>query len=525
MTTPFHPRTLGPQSPRLQAAPDPRTSAQACEAAGDLAGALAAYEAALAINPEDVTVLAGLARLAGRMEMPQQALAWWEQVLSLDPASLEAVDGRGRSLADLHRYGDAVEVLRSAILEHPHEARLWNTLGVVLNQQGDSAAALVFFDEAVRLEPHFAAALYNRGDVRFDLGELAYAEADFDAAARHAANPGQTTAIAFARALLCLHRGDLGRGWDAYEARLDPDHPSAPMFEAPGAPWTPEIPLDGAHLLVIAEQGLGDEIMFASVLGDVLAALGSNGRLSVAVEPRLVNLLQRGLPAAAVCAHVTERRAGRPYRTAPALEVDPFVAGRPVTLWAPLASLPRRFRRTPAAFEGAAACLQPDLARVAHWRAWLGGRRAVGLSWRSGLLSGRRRRHYPELETWSPVLKAAEVSFVNLHYGATDEELAGLEALGGAPVLRPPGLDLREDLDGLAALCVALDLVVSVPNATAALAAACGAPVWFLSGPAAWPRLGTQTYPWYPRARSFPAERFGAWEPVMAAVASALRET
>ena len=524
MTTPSHPWIPGPQSPPLQAAPDPRTSAQACEAAGDLAGALAAYEAALAICPDDVEALAGLARLAGRMEMPQQALAWWEQVLAKEPSSLEAVDGRGRSLADLHRYGDAVEVLRAAILEHPHEARLWNCLGVVLNQQGDSAAALAFFDEAVRLEPHFAAALYNRGDVRFDLGELAYAEADFDAAARHAGSPGQTAAIAFARALLHLHRGDLGRGWDAYDARLDPDHPSAPVFEAPGAPWTPETPLDGAHLLAIAEQGLGDEIMFAGVLGDVLAALGPEGRLSVAVEPRLVDLLQRGLPAAAVCAHATERRAGRPHRSAPMLATELLAAERPVTLWAPLASLPRRFRRTPAAFEGAAAYLQPEPARVEHWRAWLGGRRAVGLSWRSGLLSGRRRRHYPELEAWSPVLKTAEVSFVNLQYGAMDEELASLEALGGAPVLRPPNLDLREDLDDLAALCTALDLVVSVPNATAALAAACGAPVWFLSGPAAWPRLGTQGYPWYPCTRSFAAERFGAWGPVMAAVASALRQ-
>ena len=517
MATPSPPWLPDPQ--RLASPLDPCASAQACEAAGDLVGALAAYEAAVARHPRDVEVLAGLARLAERMEMPQQALGWWEQVLAVDLSSLEAVDGRGRGLADLHRYGEAVEVLRSAILEHPHEARLWNTLGVVLNQQGDSAAALVFFDEAVRLEPGFAAALYNRGDARFDLGEAAYAEADFDAAARHATSPGQTAVIAFARGLLSLHRSELGPGWDAYDARLDPDHPSAPVFEAPGAPWTPQTPLEGAHLLVVAEQGLGDEIMFASMLGDVLVALGPQGRLSVAVEPRLVDLLQRGLPAAAVCAHATERREGRPHRSAPTLAAE-----RPVSLWAPLASLPRRFRRTPDAFAAASAWLRPDSGRVAHWRAWLGGRRAVGLSWRSGLLSGRRRRHYPELEAWSPVLKGAGLSFVNLQHGATDEELTALQSLGGEEVLIPPGLDLREDLDDLAALCIALDLVISVPNATAALAGACGAPVWFLSGPAAWPRLGTQTYPWYPRARSFAAARFGAWEPVMTAVADALRE-
>ncbi len=494
-------------------------AAEAFEASGELMRALQAYEAALALDPGDVELLCGLARLAGRMDMAQQALSLWAQALALDPMRLEALDGRGRALADLGRYAEAIDVLRAAILDHPHEARLWNTLGVVLNQQGDSPAALTFFDEAVRLEPNFAAALYNRGDARFDLGELAYAEADFDAAARHAANPGQTAVIAFARALLALHRGDLGAGWDAYEARLSPDHPSAPIFEAPGRLWTPETDLDGSHLLVVGEQGLGDEIMFAGLLDDVVAALGSTGRLSLAGEPRLVGLLQRSFPSATVFPHATERRAGRAHRLASA------ASGRSVELWAPLGSLPRRFRRRIDAFTGAKAYLRAAPERVAHWRAWLGGQTAVGLSWRSGLLAGRRGRHYPQLEAWTPVLRIEGASFVNLQYSATAEELAELERLCGASVLTPPELDLRNDLDELAALCTALGRVISVPNATAALAAACGARVWFLSGPAAWPRLGTQGYPWYARARSFAADRFGAWEPVMAKVAEALAET
>ena len=514
MATPSHPWITDSQHPSPQASTDPRTSAQACEAAGDLAGALAAYETALASRPDDVEVLAGLARLAGRMEMPQQALGWWEQVLSLDPASLAAADGRGRSLADLHRYGDAVEVLRSAILAHPHEARLWNSLGVVLNQQGDSGAALTFFDEAVRLEPAFAAALYNRGDTRFDLGELAYAEADFNAAARHAVDPAQTAVIAFARALLALHRGDLGAGWDAYEARLSPDHPSAPVFEAPGEPWTPDAPLQGAHLLAIGEQGLGDEIMFASLVPDLLAALEPQGRLSLALEPRLHALARRSFPSVEILAYATERRGGRPHR-----RVAPG-GGRGVELWAPLASLPRAFRRTPQAYRPAP-YLTPDPARVAHWRGWLGPAPAIGLSWRSGLQGGRRGRHAPELAAFAPLLQAG-VRVVHLQYGAREEELATLDALAATPLLRPPDIDLKQDLDDLAALCVALDAVVSVPNATAALAAACGAETWFLTSPNAWPRLGTDGYPWYPQARSFAAERFGDWEAVIERVAATL---
>ncbi len=479
--------------------------------------ALEAYEAALLETPDEAEIVCGLARIALQLDMAGQGLELWRQALRLRPESLEAVDGQARALAALERHDEAVEVLRTAILAQPHEARLWNALGVLLTQQGESAAALTFFEEAVRLEPGFAAALYNIGDVRFDLGELAQAETALDAAARHATGPEQTTAIVFARALLRLHGGELGPGWDAYEARLSSDHPVAPVFVAPGVAWTPQTSLDGAHLLVVSEQGIGDEVMFAGLLPDVMSALGPTGRLSLAVEPRLTTLIKRSFPAAHVIAHTTERRNGVNERRARPAETAT------VDLWAPMGSLPRRFRPSIEAFGGGAAYLRPDWARLAHWRDWLAGvPRPVGLSWRSGLTAGRRRRQYPSLAAWTPVLRTRGVSFINLQYGATAEELFELETLAGCPILTPPDIDLRADLDDLAALCAALDLLVSVPNATAAIAGACGTCVWFLAGPAAWTRLGTDRYPWYADTRSFEATGFGAWQTPMAQVADAL---
>ena len=508
----------------------PETSdarARRLEAAGDWPGALAAYEAALAETPDEVELLCGLARIARRLDMPQQALALWAEVAARAPERLEAVDGRARALADLHRHGEAVEHLRAAILAHPHEARLWNALGVLVNETGDSLAAHSVFDEAVRLDPDLAPALYNRGDVRFDLGELEGARADFDAAARHARDPGETATIAFAQALLHLHKGELEPGWNAYEARLHPDLPAAPVFHAPGECWTPQAPLAGAHLLLVGEQGVGDEVMFISLVPDVLAALGPTGRLSLALDRRLHPLARRSFPDVEILPYATERRGGRTHRRVEAPAGPP--SARAIDLWAPLGSLPGRFRRTIESFAPAAPYLAPDPNRVAHWRAWLQaaagpGARVIGLSWRSGLTAGRRARHAPALADFAQVLRAdglrAGARVVQLQYGAREEELATLDALGPALLLRPPGIDLREDLDDLAALCLALDFVLTVPNATAALAAACGAPTWFLTSPNAWPRLGTNDYPWYAHAQSFAAERFGAWGEVVERVAA-----
>lgn len=503
-------------------APEPEAAADRArrlEQAGELAAALEAYEAALAETPGEVDLLCSLARIAGRLEMPAQALALWHEVEAREPGRLDALDGRARALADLRRQGEAVELLRAAILARPHEARLWNALGILVNEGGDSTAAHAFFDEAVRLEPEFAAARYHRGDVRFDLGRLAEAEGDFDAAARHAHAPEDVAVIAFARVLLQLHRGELAAGWDGYDVRLASDHPNAPVFEGPAfeAPrWTPDTPLEGARLLVVAEQGLGDEIMFLGLVPDVLAALGPRGSLIVALEPRLCALAARSFPTALVLPHATERRAGRGHRSIPRQDRGSIDG------WAPLASLPRRFRRTAQAFAPARAYLQPDPARVARWRAWLGDAPSVGISWRSGLSAGRRARHTPELAAWAPVLRREGVRFVHLQYGAEAAELAALDALSAMPLLRPE-IDLKNDLDELAALCTALDLVVSVPNATAALGAACGAETWFLATPNPWPQLGTDGYPWYSRAWAFNAIRFGDWAPVLKRVERALK--
>ena len=91
-------------------------------------------------------------------------------------------------------------------------------------------------------------------------------------------------------------------------------------------------------------------------------------------------------------------------------------------------------------------------------------------------------------------------------------------------VWTPPGIDLKADLDDVAALCCALDLVIGPANATSNLAAAAGVPCWLISTPGAWPKLGTDHYPWYPQVRVFNPPALNQWDTVMQEVASALAD-
>jgi hypothetical protein len=194
-------------------------------------------------------------------------------------------------------------------------------------------------------------------------------------------------------------------------------------------------------------------------------------------------------------------------------------------LWAPLGDFLGLHRRSLLSFVKPPGYLEPDPAQVAHWSQWLEdlpGPRKVGLTWRSNRMLDQRSRYFAGMEDWRPVLATPDISIVSLQYGDTTEDLARFEALSGHAVHQPPGLDLFNDLDGLAALCAALDLVIGFSNASANIAGAVGAPLWLITPPAPWTALGSEAYPWYPQCRRFAAAGYGDWKPVMSSVARAL---
>ena len=490
------------------------------ERGGDPNGALAAYQTALELEPEDADLANDIGRMAMQLEMFEVAEQLFRHFIAKRPGSIDGPNNLACALREQLRFGDALEVLRPAILANPESALLWNTLGAMTAEQGDVDTCLTFFDEALRLAPDFAKARYNRANIRLSLGDAPGALADCEVAMTGERIPEPELAMmAFARATMLVAGGRLGEGWDAYEARLEPRHADVTHFAVDDPPWTPGAALQGRKLLVFGEQGLGDEVLFANVLPDVAQALGPEGQLTIAVEQRLVPLFARSFPNAQVGAHATYRVEHQSVRTAP------FARGRSFDLWAPMGSLLRGFRRSVDAFPSRPAFLVADPARVAYWRSELkalGGGLKVGLLWKSLKVSAQRARFYAPFAEWAAVLGGPGVRFVNLQYGDCALELAQARDQFGVDIWSPPGLDLTQDLDDVAALSSALDLVLGPANATINIAAACGTPTWFVCPPGGWPMLGTDRYPWYPRARVFSPGRFNHWAPVMAEMAQAL---
>ncbi len=489
------------------------------EQSGDLTGALQCLDAAHKLEPDNDDLAYTIGHIAYRLGKPDIGEKLFRYFVARRPDSADGANNLACALRSQMRFGDAIEVIRTAINRAPHLPMLWNTLGSILTEQGDMQTALIFYDEAVRLDPTFARALYNRSTARRDLGDNRGALADCDAAIEHATVPYEIVVMRFAQALLQLSVGDLARGWSTYAARFDALHPKVIFFATRRPLWTAETDVAGKRLLVFGEQGLGDEIAFANALPDLVSDIGPHGQLILAMEPRLVSLFQRSFPTALVGPHETGRADHYDVRRATFVDEE-----TQVDMWAPMASLLRRYRSEVAAFPDHGGFLKADPARVAYWRSelmHLPGPK-VGLLWKSLLNDADRQRFYSPFDLWAETLATPGVTFVNMQYGDCTAELQAARERFGVEIWNPP-FDLKTDLDEVAALACALDLSIGPSNATTNIVGACGAPLWLITSPGAWPRLGTDAYPWYPHAKVFTPPAMTQWGEAMAQVATALR--
>lgn len=493
------------------------------EQLGDWPGALQAYERGLSLDPANPPIANDLGRLAFKMEMLPQAEALFRHYLAFRPNAPESTNNLACVLRSQMRYDEAIEVLKPALQAHPDKVMLWNTLGTVMEDMGETEQAGLFYREALRLDPTQAKARYNLANAMFAAGQHDEAINQCREAMDGARTSEDLTMMRFALATMLLATGRLGEGWDAYAARLERTYYDPVDFVVPVPRWEPGTELAGRRLLLVGEQGLGDEVLFANVVADVEQALGCSGRLTLAVTDRLRTLFARSFPQAEVGAHASQKVQGRTARRIPFLEED----WSRIDAWAPLGEALRHFRRSIDAYpHRPQGFMTPAPDRVLYWRDAVSGLpgRKVGLLWTSMVIDSTRHRHFAPFEKWARVLQTPGVSFVNLQYGDQSQSIERARKEFGVEIHQPASIDLKNDLDDVAALACALDLTVGFSNASFNLAAACGAPTWLLTSSDNWARLGAEHYAWYSQVRMFWPRVAADWDALMGDLAAALGE-
>jgi tetratricopeptide (TPR) repeat protein len=446
-----------------------------------------------------------LALIARRRGDRREAVRCLEQALAGSSDYGDAHNALGALRLENGEVGAAIESFERAIACDPANARARSNLGyVLLRERPDYGRGVALIRAALELAPQDPNVWCNYCLVLSHEGRLDETIAVCDRLLT--ANAGLDE-VRLNRALAALKLGRFEEGWPDYEARKRVRSNYVPRPYA-YPEWRGE-PLAGKTILVYGEQGIGDEIMFASCLHDLLA---SAQHCIVDCSPRLVPLLRRSFPGCTV--HGVEQSDPRPQWPAD---------GGPIHYQVASGSLPGFFRRRAADFPAHAGYLRPDPARVEYWRerlAAIGPGRKIGIAWRGGMDSTRRSLRSIPLAEWRPLLQQPGQVFVSLQYGDCEAEIDALAKATGCVVWHWP--QAAGDLDEAAALICALDLVVSVQTATVHLAGALGRPAWVLvPAVAEWRYLAQgAAMPWYPSVRMFRQPADADWAPVMAAVAA-----
>jgi tetratricopeptide (TPR) repeat protein len=405
------------------------------------------------------------------------------------------------ALADLGRLDEAETLLNRALLKAPKYAGLLTGLGRIEELRGNLEKALAFHNRAIAADENYAESFINRGNAWKFYGDFSRALADYDSAL--ALNPNLPAATGN-RGMTLLTLGKLSEGWRAFKARIKARVGS---IDLSGSTAWDGSPLDGKNVLVWTEYGLGDEIMFAGLLPELVAKVA---HCTLVCSPRLVTVFNRTFP------DVTVQALGEP--------IDGEFDAR-----LPLTDAAQWLRPSMESFPTHAGYIRANAEHVDHLRKRYqqsGDEPLVGISWYSGGGIGTAPFKSIALEQWAPILNVPNIKFVSLQYGDCENEIRAIKENIDRDIILDSEIETSGDMDSFTAQVAAMDLVISVSNTTVHFAGALGKPAWALvpKGPGAhwyWFQDRTDSV-WYPSLRIFRQPNRGQWREPINQVASQL---
>ncbi|HIM12542.1 TPA: tetratricopeptide repeat protein [Candidatus Poribacteria bacterium] len=438
----------------------------------------------------------------GRLEESIQA---YQQAIHIRPDYAEAYNNLGNALQEQGRLEESIQAYQKVLEIQPNHPEAYNNLGVVLKEQGRLEESIQAYQKVLEIQPDCAEACSNLGNALREQGRLE----ESIQACQQAIHLQPDCAEAHKNlGIILLLRGDLLQGWKEYEWRLKCDDITSTKRVFPQPAWD-GTNLNGKSILIWTRQGIGDEVMFVSML-DNLRQMSAN--IIIECKERLVPLFQRSFP-----------------DTQFVLQENPpnlQLLNPDIDYQIPIGSLGQWLRTDEDSFKQSkqpylTACTNRSAKIKTRYQILAAGKLLVGISWKStGINQRRALLKSTMLEDWTSILSQQDCCFINLQYGDVKEELEQFQQQTDLMIYQDEEIDSLRNLDDFAAQVSALDLVISIDNTTVHMAGALGKQVWTLLPyiPDWRWMLEREDTPWYPSMRLFRQNETGDWSGIFAQV-------
>ena len=422
---------------------------------GKLDKAIESYKKSISLKPDYAETYCNVANVYKDQGKLEKSIKAYKKAVSLKPDYADAYNGMGNVLEDQGKLDKAMEAYKKAVSLKPDYADAYNNMGVSLQRQWKLDEALDVFQKIIYFNPNYANAYYNLGVTYHYQGKLeksfkAYNKAIFfkpDYAEAH-----QNLGFAL------LNSGRLKEGLDKYEWRWKTSKFLSKQRQFLQPMWDGKQRLTGKRILIWCEQGVGDTIMWSSSLPLVTFQAE---HCILECQTKLIPLLKRSFP------NVEVKAEDRSFD----LQRDDF------DFHLPMGTLYKHFVQEISQKAKTNAYLVPNPAKVHYWRKQLtslGKGPYVGIGWKSANMSPNRLQNYAPIIELYPILKIPDATFINLQYSDFADDLTKAKDELGITIHNFDDLDHFNNIDDVAALCAALDVVVSTQSTVPLISAGVG---------------------------------------------------
>ena len=404
--------------------------------------AIEACNKAVLLKPDNTNAYYNMGNVLNDQGKLDEAVEAYDKAISLNPDHALAYNNMGNTLHEQGKLDEAIEAYNKAVLSNPNYSEAYSNMGNSLKDQGKLDEAVEAYNKAISLNPDHALAYNNIGNALKDQGKI---EASIEAYNKSISLNPDYPETHKNLGLALLQTSRIKEGLEEYEWRWQTEKllPLQRYFSKPM--WDGKANLKDKTILLWCEQGIGDTMNWSSCL----PCLTSRAKhVILECQKKLVPLLSRSFP------NVEVKVQDRSLDT----DRDDF------DLHLPMGSLYKHFIDEIIENDKVDAYLVPVPARVKFWRRRLkslGKAPYIGVCWKSSVVSAYRLQHYPPISDWSAVLKTPDVTFINLQYTDYADDIVKVKDEFGVTIHNFDDLDQYDDIDDVAALCAALDMVVS----------------------------------------------------------------